>query len=59
MCILKSIGYNDVTVIPTGARHVNIMDDSTASNMFMGTCIINIASYIHMYIHTYTCNMAS
>lgn len=31
------IGYNDVSVIPADARHVNIMDDGTSGNdVFIG-----------------------
>ena len=35
------IGYNDVTTIPSGARHVSIMDDGTSgNNMFIGMYVI-------------------
>ena len=31
------VGYNDVTTIPSDARHVNVMDDGTSgNNMFIG-----------------------
>ena len=42
--VCMHIGYNDVVVIPSGARHVSITDDGTSgSNMFIGmyvcTCV--------------------
>ena len=43
--ICMHIGYNDVAVIPSGARHVSITDDGTSrNNMFIG-----------MYVHTCVC----
>ena len=36
VCMYIATGYNDVTVIPSGARHVSVMDDSTSGNIFIG-----------------------
>ena len=38
-------GYNDVTVIPSDARHVNIMDNSGSNSIFIGM-------YVCIYVHT-------
>ena len=49
MCV--HIGYNRVTTIPSGARHVNIRDDGTSENdMFIGMHIMVIlyGTYIHV-----------
>ena len=43
--VCMHIGYNNVAVIPSGARHVSITDDGTSgNNMFIG-----------MYVCTYVC----
>ena len=40
------IGYNDVVVIPSGARHVSITDDGTSgSSMFIGM-YVHVCMYV-------------
>ena len=49
-------GYTDVTTIPSGARHVSIMDDGTSgNNMFIGTYVI-VSCYVSIYV---CCNMST
>ena len=46
--VCMHIGYNDVVVIPSGARHVNITDNGTSgSSMFIGM-------YVHVYMYVCT-----
>ena len=45
------VGYNNVTVIPSGARHVRILDDGTSGyNMFIGTYV---SAWVYMYFIYY------
>ena len=43
-----TIGYNDITIIPSGARHMSIMDNSTSENIFIGMYmrVCGDASYV-------------
>ena len=50
VCVCMYIGYNDVTIIPSGARHVSIMDDGTSGNeIFIGTYVCTCV-YVVKYI---------
>ena len=44
--VCMHIGYNDVAVIPSGARHVSITDDGTSgSSMFIGM-YVHVCMYV-------------
>ena len=47
--VCMNIGYNDVAVIPSGARHVSITDDGTSgNNMFIG---MNVCTYVYVRMY--------
>ena len=43
MYVCMYIAYTDVTTIPSGARHVRIMDNGTSGNdMFIGMYVVHV-----------------